>query len=310
MSDQSDHMVFVIAGPTASGKSGLGLALAERLGGVVINGDSMQVYKGLEVLTAQPGAEARERVPHRLYGVLDPGESCSAGHWRGLALHEIRSALGEGRVPIVVGGSGLYLKALLDGIAPVPEIPPGIREAVRRRHAKLGNQAFHVELGQKDPAMAGRIGPTDSQRMIRAAEVMEATGRSLADWQGDPPQDQPDDMVFRTILVMPPRDDLYAAIDARFDAMVEAGAMAEAATLAKRGLSSHLPAMKALGVAQLVAASKGEMDAVAALTRAKTATRHYAKRQITWFNGQIIADKIITTQVSKRNMDKILSDII
>lgn len=310
MSDRNEHLVFVIAGPTASGKSGLALALAERLGGVVINGDSMQVYAGLEVLTDQPRAEARKRAPHRLYGVLDPTESCSAGRWRSLALDEIRRAIGEGLVPIVVGGSGLYLKALLEGFAPIPEIPAEIRERARRRHETLGNRAFHDELRQKDPAMADRIGVGDSQRMIRAAEVMEATGRSLADWYGGSANGPPEDLVFRTILLMPPRRALYAAIDARFDAMVEAGAMDEAAALAARGLAPDLPAVKALGVGELVAASKGDMALAAAITRAKTATRNYAKRQITWFRSQIITDKIINAQFSKRNMEKILSDII
>jgi tRNA dimethylallyltransferase len=310
MADRNNHLVYVIAGPTASGKSGLALALAERLGGVVINADSMQVYKGIEVLTDQPEAEARERVPHRLYGVLDPGESCSAGRWRGLALDEIHKALDNGLVPVVVGGSGLYLKALLEGIAPVPEIPSDIREAVRCRHEILGNRAFHDELRQRDPVMAGRTSASDSQRMIRAAEVLEATGRSLVDWHGEPTDGPPEDMVFRTILLMPPRQALYAAIDARFDAMVEAGAMDEANALAARGLSPDLPVMKALGIAELVAVTKGEADMAAALGRAKTATRNYAKRQITWFKSQIITDLVIKLKFSERNIEKILSDII
>jgi tRNA dimethylallyltransferase len=310
MPHQNDNLVYVIAGPTASGKSALALALAERLGGVVINGDSMQVYAGLEVLTDQPGAAARERVPHRLYGVLDPGERCSAGRWRDLALQEIENARAESRVPVIVGGSGLYLKALLEGIAPVPEIPADIRAAMRRRHGELGNQAFHDELRQKDPEMAGRIRASDGQRMIRAAEVLEATGRSLADWQAEPADGPPSGLVFRTILLMPPRDVLYAAIDARLDAMMAAGAIDEAVVLANRGLAPDIPAMKALAVPELIAASNGDMDLAAALTRAKTATRNYAKRQITWFKSQIITNKVIELKFSERNMEKILSDIL
>ncbi len=310
MAKRINDDVYVIAGPTASGKSGLALALAERAGGVVINGDSMQVYRGVERLTDQPDRETRARVPHRLYGVLDPSESCSAGRWRALALAEIAAASAAGRAAIVVGGSGLYLQALMEGLAPIPGIPPAVRAAVRRRHAELGNQAFHAELAARDAAAAAKIPASDSQRMTRAAEVLEATGRSLADWQRAPADGPPEGLAFRVILLMPPRATLYAAIDARFDRMVAEGALDEARELAARGLAADLPVMKALGVAELAAAARGEVETAAAVTRAKTATRNYAKRQITWFKGQMVADLTLYTQFSESIKEKILSEIL
>ncbi|MDX1483922.1 MAG: tRNA (adenosine(37)-N6)-dimethylallyltransferase MiaA [Alphaproteobacteria bacterium] len=310
MAAANTHLVYVIAGPTASGKSALALALAERIGGVVINGDSMQVYRGVERLTDQPDAAARARAPHRLYGILDPADSCSAGRWRTLALAEIEAALGQGLVPIVVGGSGLYLKALIEGIAPIPEIPAAIRRAVRERHAALGNQAFHADLAARDPESAGRIRASDPQRMIRAMEVLEATGRSLADWQAEPADGPPPGLAFRTVLLMPPRAELYAAIDARVESMAEAGGLEEAWALAARGLAADAPVMKALGLADLAAACRGEVPLAAAIDRAKTATRNYAKRQVTWFQGQMVADLTLNTKFSESFKEKMLSEIL
>jgi tRNA dimethylallyltransferase len=310
MAERKNDVVTVIAGPTASGKSGLAVALAERTDGVVINSDSMQVYRGVERLTDQPDRETQARVPHRLYGVLDPSESCSAGRWRTLALAEIEAALAAGRAPVVVGGSGLYLQALMEGLAPTPDIPPAVRAAVRRRHAELGNQAFHAELAALDAAAAAKIPASDSQRMTRAAEVLEATGRSLAEWQRDQACGPPEGLAFRVILLMPPRETLYAAIDARFDGMAAAGALDEARALAARGLAPDLPVMKALGVAELAAAARGELEISVAVTRAKTATRNYAKRQITWFKGQMVADIVFSAQFSESFKEKNLSKIL
>jgi len=310
MPDREKQTVTVIAGPTASGKSGLALALAERLGGTVINADSMQVYRCLERLTDQPDAAARSRAPHRLYGILDPSEPCSAGRWRELALKEIDASLAADRPPIAVGGTGLYLKALIQGIAPVPEIPDKVRTAVRARLVALGNQAFHEDLGARDARSAAAIGPGDTQRMIRAAEVIEATGRSLTDWQSEPPEGPPGHLGFRTILLMPARDTLYAAIEARVERMAAAGALEEAAALAARGLAPDLPAMKALGVAELAAAARGAAPLDEALVRLKTATRNYAKRQITWFKGQMVADLILTAQFSESNRKEFFTKIL
>jgi tRNA dimethylallyltransferase len=310
MAQREKQTVTVIAGPTASGKSALALALAERVGGTVINADSMQVYRGLETLTDQPDAAARARAPHRLYGVLDPAEACSAGRWRALALEAIEAALGASRPPIVVGGTGLYVKALVEGIAPVPEIPGEIRRAVRERHAALGNRAFHALLAERDPWGAAAIRVSDTQRMIRAAEVLETTGRPLSAWQAAAADGPPGHLAFRTILLMPPRGAMYAAIEARVARMVEAGALNEAAALAERGLAPGLPAMKALGVADLAAAARGEVALDAALERHKTATRNYAKRQVTWFQGQMVADFMFLTKFSEREQEEIFSKIL
>lgn len=311
MAERETATVTVIAGPTASGKSALALALAVAREGVVINADSMQVYRGLAELTDQPDAEARARVPHRLYGVLDPAEPCSAGRWREMALAEIEAALAAGRAPIVTGGTGLYLKALIEGIAPVPEIPEAIKRAVRARHGALGNAAFHAELAARDPEGGAAIRVSDTQRMIRAAEVLEATGRPLAAWQREEAAiGPPAHLAFRVLLLMPPRADLYAAIDARVGRMVEAGALEEAVRLTERGLPPDLPAMKALGLADLAAAARGEVPLEAALERLRTATRNYAKRQITWFQGQMLADTVFLTQFSESTCEEILSKIL
>src|SRR5262245_38286045 len=174
---------LILGGPTGSGKSALALAVAGRFSGTVINADSLQVYRELPILTAQPSAAAQAALPHRLYGFLSASERCSAGRWAVAARAEIDAALTQGRLPVVVGGTGLYLRSLLHGLAPVPEIPTKAREAAKQRLAELGKAAFHAELSRRDPAMAARIRPGDSQRMVRAWEVLEATGRSLADWQ-------------------------------------------------------------------------------------------------------------------------------
>lgn len=315
MAEDAARTVFVVAGPTASGKSGLALALAGHLaangsGAVIINADSMQVYRGLEILTAQPDAAARARAPHALYGVLEPDQPCSAGHWRGMALAEIEKARGEGRTPIVVGGTGLYLKALMEGIAPVPEVPDDVRAAVRARLDDIGNAAFRDALARRDPESAARIPTGDSQRLARAMEVLEATGKPLSYWQSLPGDGPPSDLGFRTVLLAPPRAALYGAIEARFDRMVAAGALEEARALVERGLAPDLPPMKALGVSELAAAARGEMPLAAAVTRAKTLTRNYAKRQMTWFRRQIITDVLISEQFSELKIEKILPEIL
>ena len=307
--------VFVICGPTASGKSRLALGLARRLadtgaGATIINADSMQVYRGLEILTAQPDAMARAAVPHDLYGILEPDDPCSAGRWCGLALAAIAQAHEAGRAAIVCGGSGLYLRALTDGMAPVPEIPTSIRARVRARHAALGSMAFHAELANRDPDGAAAIRPSDPQRMMRAMEVLETTGQAFARWQEGPAEGPPADWCFRIVRLSPPRELLYAAIDARFDAMLRAGAMAEAAALAARGLDPRLPAMKALGVADLAKAAVGEVALEDAVRRVKTASRNYAKRQETWFGRQIIADFTYKETFSESFLEKILSEIL
>ena len=300
--------VLVIAGPTASGKSGLALAVAEVFGGTVINADSMQVYRDLKILTARPTEAEMARVPHRLYGVLDGCDSSSAGRWRTMAEAAIAEAHGAGRLPILVGGTGLYLSALTVGLAQIPEVPAEIAARVQERLATVGPQGLHAELARRDPAMAARLRPGDRQRLARALAVLDATGRSLAEWQQAslPP---PPGLRFHTVLLMPPRDALYAACDARFRAMVAAGAMGEVRTLVARGLPRSRPVMKAIGVAQLAAVLAGEMALEAAIAAAQQATRNYAKRQYTWFRHQIIADQTVKTKLSKSAEAGIFSKI-
>lgn len=281
--------VLVIAGPTASGKSRLALDAAAALGGVIINADSMQVYRELSILTARPGAADRARAPHRLYGALSGAERCSAGRWRALAVAEIEACHAAAQVPIVVGGTGLYLRALEHGLADVPEIPAAARAAAEAMYVALGGAAFHAAIAARDPVMAARLRPGDRQRLVRAWEVMEATGRSLADWQRAGAMAAP--YRFRTIVCMPPRAALYAACDARVSAMVAAGALAEVRTLNALRLDPSLPVMKALGVAALGRHLAGEVSLDAAIAATQQQTRNYAKRQMTWLRTQLVLDQ-------------------
>jgi tRNA dimethylallyltransferase len=277
----------LIAGPTASGKSALALVLAQTTGGVIINADSMQVYRDLRVLTARPTPEEEARLPHRLYGYVDAGVNFSAGAWVADAAKILTLAHADGQMPIFVGGSGLYFKALTRGLSAVPPIPPEIREGVRARLERDGVEALHAELARRDPLSAERLKPRDRSRIARALEVVEATGRSLADWhrEGLPPLLPPDS--FHALFLSPERDALYARIDARFAAMLSAGALNEVAALAARKLDPLLPAMKAHGVPALIRHLAGEivLDEAAEIGRADT--RHYAKRQFTWFRHQL-----------------------
>ena len=290
--------VIVLAGPTASGKSSLALSVAETLGtrgvaAVLINADSMQVYRELRTLTARPSAADEARVPHRLYGVMPAADACSAERWRHLALGEISAAISTGKLPILVGGTGLYIRALLDGLAPVPEIPDTVRTAAKAAFDRLGGDAFHRALTERDPTGAARIKPGDRQRLLRAWEVLEATGRPLSDWQQA--EQGGLDLPALKILIEADREVLYARCDARFDAMIEAGALDEVRVLAEAGLDAELPAMKALGVPALLAHLAGEMDLEEAGRAAKQATRNYAKRQVTWFRHQYQPDLRIST---------------
>src|SRR5712691_4431309 len=277
----------LIAGPTASGKSALALELAQRLGGTVINADSMQVYRDLRIITARPTLAEEACVPHLLYGHVDAAENYSAGRWcidAGAALAEVERA---GRLPIVIGGTGLYFKTLTQGLAAVPPIPPAIRAAVRHRLAAEGAAALHAELAACDPTSAQRLMPGDRARVTRALEVMLATGRSLTDWhrEGLPPALHPDRAV--KIFLAVERAELYRRIDARFDAMLAAGALEEVRALHRRGLDPALPAMKAHGVPWLIRHLDGEIDLAAADEAGKRDTRRYTKRQATWFRHQL-----------------------
>jgi tRNA dimethylallyltransferase len=277
----------LIAGPTASGKSALAVAVAERLGGIVINTDSMQVYRDLAIITARPGAAEEARAPHLLYGHMDAAENYSVGRFVEDARRALQAAGAQSRVAIFTGGSGLYFKALTRGLAAIPPIGAEIRNAVRARLESAGVAALHAELAHCDPATAARLNPADRTRIARALEVFEATGRAISDWHRDglPPLLDADATV--KLFLAPERAELYRRIDARFDAMLAAGALEEVRALHARRLDPLLPSMKAHGVPWLIRHLDGEMALAVAADHGKRDTRHYAKRQFTWFRHQL-----------------------
>jgi tRNA dimethylallyltransferase len=285
--DSADDRVVLIAGPTASGKSALAVALAERLAGMVINTDSMQVYRDLFVITARPGVADLARAPHRLYGHVDAAENYSVGRF----VEDAAVALGEARaarqVAIFVGGSGLYFKALTGGLAAIPPIPQEIRAGIRARLETGGVAALHDELTHRDPVSAARLKPADRVRIARALEVFEATGRTISDWHRDGLPPLLGRARIAKVFLTPERAALYHRIDARFDAMLAAGALEEVRVLHARGLDPLLPAMKAHGVPWLIRHLAGEMVLADAAEGGKRDTRHYAKRQFTWFRHQL-----------------------
>ena len=278
---------ILIAGPTASGKSALALTLAERLGGEVINADSMQVYRDLRIITARPTPDEERRVPHRLYGHVDAAENYSTGRWCADAAAALAAASAAGKPAIVIGGTGLYFSALTRGLAAVPPIPVEIRKAVRARLESEGAPALHAELAARDPASAARLSASDRARVTRALEVVLATGRSLFDWHETNKPATIDLAHVAKVFLMPERDELLKRIDARFDAMMASGALEEVRALAARGLDPNLPAMKAHGVPWLIRHLKGEIALADAVEGGKRDTRHYTKRQATWFRNQL-----------------------
>jgi tRNA dimethylallyltransferase len=279
--------IILIAGPTASGKSALAMMLAEKLGGVVINADSMQVYRDLRIITARPSVEDERRVPHRLYGHVDAAENFSVGRWCEEAAAALAVAQRTGQAAILVGGTGLYFSTLTRGLAAVPPIPAEIREQVRARLMSDGVAALHAELRWRDPAAAARLMPGDRARITRALEVVLATGRSLLDWHDDNKPAGLDAARAAKLFLTPDRDELIRRIDARFDAMMAAGALDEVRALAARQLDPALPAMKAHGVPWLIRHLGGEIALDRAVEEAKRDTRQYTKRQATWFRNQL-----------------------
>ncbi len=288
----------VFAGPTASGKSAAALAAAKEFGGVVINADSMQTYRELAVLTARPDAAAMMAAPHKLYGMIPACEACSAARWREMALAEIDAAAAAGRLPILAGGTGLYIEALRRGLAPVPAIPPALRKKAKALVAEEGAAAFHARLARVDPAAAARLHPSDRQRMVRAWEVKTATGKSLLEWQRKPaaPADAPRLLTF---VFLPPRETLYAACDRRFAAMIAAGAIDEVKALIALELDAELPAMKAVGLREIAAYLNGDLDRARMMALGQRATRRYAKRQYTWFRHRLPDGVLLEEQYSE-----------
>lgn len=283
----SGSEIILIAGPTASGKSALALTLAEKLGSVIINADSMQVYRDLRIITARPSAEDERRVSHRLYGHVDAAENFSVGRWCEEAAAALAVTQRTGRTAILVGGTGLYFSTLTRGLAAVPPIPAEIREQVRARLNSDGVAALHAELKWRDPAAAARLMPGDRARITRALEVVLATGRSLLDWHDDNKPPGLDAAQAAKVFLMPDRDALLRHIDVRFDAMMASGALDEVRALAARQLDPALPAMKAHGVPWLIRHLNGEVTLDRAVEEAKRDTRQYTKRQATWFRNQL-----------------------
>ncbi len=277
--------VTLIAGPTASGKSALALRLARSTGAEIVNADSMQVYADLRVLTARPSPEAEGTAPHHLFGVADAAEAWSVGRWLKAAIMTLAEIAGRGRPAIVVGGTGLYFRALTQGLAEVAGVPADVRAKVQALYDAVGEAAFRTRLAEVDPAAAERIATADRQRLTRAYEVFAASGRPLSAWQARTnPTLAPGS--WRGLVLEPPREAIYARCDLRLQAMLEAGALEEVALLIGRGLDARLPAMKALGVAPFAAHLRGDIGLDEALARARQDTRRYAKRQVTWFRNQ------------------------
>jgi tRNA dimethylallyltransferase len=286
MASSPGKRVALIAGPTASGKSALALALAEKCGGIVINCDSSQVYDTLRTVTARPSRSDEARVPHRLYGYRDPAQPCSAADWAADARGAIADARAAGSLPVLAGGAGLYIRTLLDGIAPIPEIDPAIRAAVRS-FTVLHNYAA---LEREDPAAAARLRSSDSTRVARALEVIRSTGRPLADWQARRSGGISGEVELVPMVLLPRRDWLYERCDRRFEGMMSDEGLEEVRSLLARGLNPMLPAMRAIGVREIAAFLGGDLSRAEALDSGQRATRQYAKRQYTWFSRQPPAD--------------------
>jgi tRNA dimethylallyltransferase len=282
-----DIDAILITGPTASGKSALAVKLAQRHGGVVINADSMQVYGTLKVLTARPDESEMGGVEHFLYGHVPPGRAYSTGVWLREAEALVARLRKEGRLPVFVGGTGLYFKALIGGLSDMPEIPPAIRQRLRARLTEEGAEALHGELSERDPETAARVQPGDGQRIVRALEVIEATGRPIGSYQQSRGPVNIDPARAQKIVVLPERRLLHGRIDRRFETMLARGAVEEVRALLTLRLPPEMPVMKAIGVPQIAAMLKGEMSEAQVIEAGAAATRQYAKRQMTWFRNQL-----------------------
>ena len=277
----------LIAGPTASGKSALAIEIARRLDGVVVNADSMQVYADLRILSARPSEAEEALAPHRLYGHVDGAVNYSAMRYAADVAALLPELWEQGKLPILVGGTGLYFKAVTEGFSAMPPVPEAVRSAFRARTEGAGTEALHAELAALDPVMADRLRPSDRMRIMRAIEVHLATGRSLASFQGEREPGPLDGMALLRLFVSPLREDVRARIDRRFEAMMAAGALEEVARLRERRLDPLLPIMRAHGVPGLIAHLDGEISLQEAIARGQADTRAYSKRQVTWFRHQM-----------------------
>jgi tRNA dimethylallyltransferase len=277
--------VVLIAGPTASGKSAAALILAEQIGGAIVNADSMQVYAEPRILTARPPDDDLKRAPHLLYGHVSVREPYSVGRYQGDAARALAEVRAMGRIPIFVGGTGLYFSVLMEGIANIPVVPASVRTEAEARRKEIGAEAFHAELAARDPEGAARLRASDAQRVLRAYEVLKATGRPLSQWQQEMGKPVLAGLKLARFVIAPPREKLYARINERFDRMLEQGALEEATALA--GLHPSHPASKILGLREMLAVASGAVSLDEARAAAKQATRNYAKRQLTWFRNRM-----------------------
>lgn len=298
---------ILIAGPTASGKSALAIAIAEQFGGVIVNADSAQVYKELSIITARPDQADMVAQPHRLYGHVSGRQAYSTGAWVEDVADLLKSLeLGDERA-IIVGGTGLYFHALLNGLSSIPAIDPDVRAYWRAEAERLGGTGLHSILNQKDPVMANRLNPNDRQRLVRALEVVEGTGRSLAEWQAETPAPLLDVTQTLPFVLNIERSVLYERINHRFDHMVAAGAIDEVRAVFNAGFEPHLPMMRALGVPELCRYINGELSLGQAKESAAQQTRRYAKRQLTWLRRNMISWNDVNSQEMERKFANIFS---
>ncbi|GAB5389802.1 MAG: tRNA (adenosine(37)-N6)-dimethylallyltransferase MiaA [Alphaproteobacteria bacterium] len=286
MSDPQQQCIL-LHGPTASGKTGLAIRLAQAMDGVVINADSMQLYRGMPVITAVPTPQEQAQAPHRLYEVLDPSEPGNVTNWRALAVAEMEAARIAGKTPILCGGTGFYLKAMVEGISPIPDVEPDIRATLRQRREAEGLAPLEAELAQHDPELAARLNPGDAQRVLRGLEVWHSSGKPLSWWQARPLDGPPPGWGFTLLKLLPDRDWVYDRCNRRFQMMLDDGAIEEVEQLATRNLPPNLPAMRAIGVPEMLAMQRGDMSLEDATASASQATRNYAKRQYTFARNQM-----------------------
>ena len=304
-----DTDYIMVAGPTASGKSALAIDLAQAFDGVVINADSMQIYRDLSIVTACPDEEERAQAPHCLYNVLDGAEACSVGKWLSLVTDEVAAVRARGKLPILCGGTALYLNAAHHGMSEIPAVPEAIHQAVIAEHKEKGGAWMLDQLGLCDPSIAERLTAGDSQRITRALEVYRHTGRPLSEWQNDAPKGALSGKAFN-FFIAPERAYLYERINHRFAAMWEAGALAEVEALIARNLDAKLPIMKAVGVPQIANYLSGSTDKDTAIAEAQMQSRRYAKRQFTFFRNNFITNYLMETTYSERKNLEFFSKIL
>ncbi|MEE2996438.1 MAG: tRNA (adenosine(37)-N6)-dimethylallyltransferase MiaA [Pseudomonadota bacterium] len=305
----STKPVIIVCGPTASGKSGFAVRLAQRIGGEIVNADSMQVYRDLKIITARPLLKDQGNIPHHLYGVLGLADRSSAGTWRQKAIEVIETCHGAGSVPIVVGGTGFYIRTLMRGLDRMPSVPVEYRDSLNQRLLFEGAHTLHKELSAVDPELAKRLNPADGQRIVRGLEIFNFTGKRLSDWQVGETETVSPSLRFLLILISPEREALYEAIHRRFDRMIEAGAIEEVEKMLAAGPRGDYPPLRAVGVPAVRALLEGNINMDSMIDLGRRDTRRYAKRQRTWFGNQIIPDILIKTKEMESSIDKNFPDI-